>query len=66
MSTACEAVMLNYMGVKLLGISCITDMAIDNEDTPVTHEEVQKVVDFLSEVWMSADEAAEAAETPAA
>ena len=43
MSTVCEAMVLNYMGVKVLGISCITDMAIDNEDIQVTHEEVQKV-----------------------
>ena len=53
MSTACEAVMLNYMGVKLLGISCITDMAIDNEDTPVTHEEVQKIAGESSEKLIS-------------
>lgn len=43
MSTVCEAMVLNYMGVNVLGISCITDMAIDNEDLQVTHEEVQKV-----------------------
>ena len=43
MSTACEAMVLNYMGIKVLGISCITDMAIDNEDLQVTHEEVQAV-----------------------
>ena len=53
MSTACEAVMLNYMGVKLLGISCITDMAIDNEDIPVTHEEVQKIAGESSEKLIS-------------
>lgn len=53
MSTACEAIVLNYMGVKLLGISCITDMAIDNEDTPVTHEEVQKIAGESSEKLIS-------------
>ena len=43
MSTVCEAIILRHMGVKLLGISCITDMAIDNEDIQLTHEEVQRV-----------------------
>ena len=41
MSTATEAVALHYMGVKLLGISCITDMAIENTEEPTTHEQVQ-------------------------
>lgn len=43
MSTACEAVALRHMGVKLLGLSCVTDMAINNENTTTTHEQVQKV-----------------------
>ena len=43
MSTACEGVVLCAMGVRLLGLSCVTDMAIDNEDIEVTHEEVQAV-----------------------
>jgi purine-nucleoside phosphorylase len=41
MSTTCEAIMLKYMSIRILGISCITDMAIDNEGIDVTHEEVQ-------------------------
>ena len=43
MSTACEAQALRHMGINVLGISCITDMAIDNEDTVTTHEEVQRI-----------------------
>lgn len=43
MSTACEAVALRHMGVRLLGLSCITDMAINNENTKTTHKQVQKV-----------------------
>ena len=43
MSTACEAVALKHMGVKLLGISCITDMAINNTEFVTTHEEIQKI-----------------------
>ncbi len=43
MSTVCEAIVLYAMGIKLLGLSCVTDMAIDNEDCALTHEEVQEV-----------------------
>ncbi len=43
MSTVCEAVVLKAMGIRLLGLSCVTDMAIDNEELFVTHEEVQAV-----------------------
>ena len=49
MSTVCEAIVLNAMGIKLVGLSCVTDMAIDNEDTAVTHEEVQEVAVAASE-----------------
>ena len=49
MSTACEAMVLNYMGIKVLGISCITDMAIDNEGIQITHEEVQAVASKASQ-----------------
>ena len=49
MSTVCEAIVLNAMKVRLIGLSCITDMAIDNEDTAVTHQEVQDVANSASE-----------------
>ena len=49
MSTACEAVALNAMGVRLAGLSCVTDMAIDNENSSLTHEEVQAVAAQASE-----------------
>ena len=48
-----------------IGLTAV-NMAEDGTQKQISDEEVQKVVDFLSEVWMSADEAAEAAETPAA
>ena len=40
MSTACEATALNHMGVKVCGISCITNLAAGMNKTPLTHEEV--------------------------
>ena len=43
MSTACEVIALRHMGIRLLGLSCITDMAINNENTNTTHEEIQKI-----------------------
>ena len=49
MSTVCEAIVLNAMGVRLLGLSCVTDMAIDNADIKVTHEEVQAVANQAGE-----------------
>ena len=49
MSTACEAIVLNAMHVRILGLSCVTDMAIDNEDSVLTHEEVQIVANQASE-----------------
>ena len=43
MSTACEAVAANHMGMKICGISCITNLACGMTDRPLSHEEVQEV-----------------------
>ena len=40
MSTACEAVAANHMGMKVLGISCVCNLAAGILDQPLTHEEV--------------------------
>lgn len=45
MSTACEAVAANHMGMKILGISCITNMACGITEKPLNHQEVQKAAD---------------------
>lgn len=45
MSTACEAVAANHMGMKICGISCISNMAAGISKTPLTHEEVQETAD---------------------
>jgi len=43
MSTACEAVAANHMGMKICGISCVANLAAGISPTPLTHEEVQEM-----------------------
>ncbi|GAX91862.1 purine-nucleoside phosphorylase [Effusibacillus lacus] len=62
MSTVPEVIAANHTGLKVLGISCVTDMAIGEELEPLTHEQVVEVANrtrpkfitlvkgFLSEV----------------
>lgn len=45
MSTACEAIAANHMGMKVCGISCISNMAAGIGDRPLNHEEVQETAD---------------------
>lgn len=46
MSTACEAIAANHMGMKICGISCITNMACGISETPLNHKEVQETADL--------------------
>jgi purine-nucleoside phosphorylase len=43
MSTIPEVIVANYLGLKVLGISCITDMALPDHLEPLTHEQVVKI-----------------------
>jgi len=43
MSTVPEVIVANHAGIRVLGISCITDMAIGEELEPLTHEQVVEV-----------------------
>ncbi|MDO5036911.1 MAG: purine-nucleoside phosphorylase [Tissierellia bacterium] len=43
MSTVPEVIVANHQGVKVLGISCITNMAAGILDQPLNHEEVMEV-----------------------
>ena len=43
MSTACEAIAANHMGMKICGISCIVNMGCGIQETPLNHEEVQEM-----------------------
>lgn len=48
MSTACEAVAANHMGMKICGMSCISNLACGMTDAPLSHEEVQEVSDKMA------------------
>lgn len=47
MSTACEAIAGNHMGMKVCGISCITNMASGISNKPLSHQEVQETADRI-------------------
>ena len=49
MSTACEAIAARHMGMRVCGISCITNMASGILDQPLDHREVQRVADTVKE-----------------
>lgn len=51
MSTACEAVAANHMGMKVCGISCITNMACGIIDQPLSHLEVQETADRVAPLF---------------
>lgn len=49
MSTACEAVAARHMGLKVCGISCITNLASGMSSKPLDHKEVQETADRVAE-----------------
>ena len=48
MSTACEAMVANHMGMKVCGISCITNMGSGMTPNPLSHAEVQETSDKVA------------------
>lgn len=51
MSTACEAIAANHMGMHVCGISCISNLACGISDQPLSHEEVQEVADKIAPLF---------------
>ncbi len=49
MSTAPEAIVANYAGMKVLGISCLTNYAAGVSQTPLNHQEVIETADKVKE-----------------
>ena len=48
MSTAAEAVAANHMGMKVCGISCITNLGCGMLEQPLSHTEVQETADRVA------------------
>ena len=53
MSTACEALAANHMGMKICGISCISNLASGISPFSLSHEEVQETADRVAEQFES-------------
>lgn len=51
MSTACEAIVANHMGMDICGISCITNMASGILPQPLSHTEVQETADRVAPLF---------------
>ena len=49
MSTACEAIAARHAGVKVCGISCVSNMASGISEEELSHLDVQAVADNRSE-----------------
>lgn len=48
MSTACEALAANHMGMRVCGISCISNLGCGMTDKPLSHDEVQEMADRVA------------------
>ena len=51
MSTACEAVAANHMGMQVCGISCVSNLAAGIAKHPLTHKEVQETAGRVAPVF---------------
>lgn len=51
MSTVPESIVARHMGLEVLGISCITNMAAGISDAPINHEEVMATGDRVRETF---------------
>lgn len=51
MSTACETIAANHMGMKICGISCISNLASGISKNPLSHKEVQETADRVAPLF---------------
>lgn len=51
MSTACEAIAANHMGMMICGISCISNMGCGITANPLTHKEVQETANRVAPLF---------------
>ena len=51
MSTACEAIAANHMGMRVCGISCISNLAAGISENPLTHAEIQETADRVAPLF---------------
>lgn len=51
MSTACEAIAANHMGMKVCGISCISNLGCGMTDQPLSAEEVKETADRVAPLF---------------
>jgi purine-nucleoside phosphorylase len=51
MSTACEAIAGNHMGMKVCGVSCVSNMAAGISKNKLSHAEVQETANRVAPVF---------------
>lgn len=51
MSTTCETIAANHMGMKICGISCISNLASGISKNPLSHKEVQETADRVAPLF---------------
>jgi len=53
MSTVCEVIAARHCGLKVLGVSCITDRAVGDQLAPLSHEQVIATAERTKPIFIS-------------